>query len=72
MIENKVRGKSCSSGIGEERIKQMEAAKALLEKAKEKGNGGLSVLGAGKAKYGKGGVNGFGTGAIGAVDSMFV
>jgi len=36
MLEQKQRGKTCSSGIGEDRIKQMEQSKALLEKQKQK------------------------------------
>ena len=36
MLEQKKRGKQCSSGIGEERIKQMEQTKSLLEKQKQK------------------------------------
>ena len=36
MLESKKRGKTCSSGIGEDRIKQHEQAQALLAKSKLK------------------------------------
>lgn len=62
MIEQKVRGKTCSSGLGSERIKQMEAAQAILEKTKQRHT----------TRNGYGTKFGYGTGAIGAVDSMFV
>lgn len=62
MIEQKVRGRTCSSGLGSERIKQLEAAEAMLEKTKMRHT----------AKNGYGTKFGYGTGAIGAVDSMFV
>ena len=62
MIEQKVRGRTCSSGLGSERIKQLEAAQSMLEKTKMRHT----------AKNGYGTKFGYGTGAIGAVDSMFV
>lgn len=54
MIENKARGKTCTSGIGDERKKQMQQAKRMLEASKDKKD----------VQHG--------TGAIGAIDSMFV
>ena len=49
-IEKTVRKKTCQSGIGTERIKQMEVSKAMMEREKQKmdkknGNrGGGSLL----------------------------
>ena len=66
MIEQNVRKKTCSSGIGEERMKAMENAHGILEQTKKSHKADIAK------QFGKRYGAGYGTGAIGAVDSMFL